>query len=297
MTASRTRQRAVRGLVLLASVVAALSAAASAAADAMSSSRAARRQAAAAVPLDRLAASERQACEKCLRSSTLYRRMPPATVSCDAALLDFVLERPEVLVDVWRVLGISRLAIDPAGPARWRLADGYGTVGVVRLVHRERHAGGGLFVYAGRGGYSGPLAPQDLTGSCVVIVRHLPAGIDAAGHERHEVCIDAFLDVDGLGLELVTRALQPLIVHSAAANIREIAVFVSQFTAAAERNPAAVARLAARMGRTPPEDRRTLVALAAGIDVEPEGDATEDVQAALAARWLPADQVDAPHRR
>jgi hypothetical protein len=265
--------------------------------DAVSPNRAARLQAAAAVPLDRLPASEQRACEQCLAASTLHRRLPPATVSCDGGFLEFVLERPEVLVDVWRVLGISRLSIDPTGPGRWRLADGYGTVGSVRLVHRERRADGGLFVYLGRGGYSGPLAPHDLTGSCVVIVRHAPAGVDAAGRERHEVRIDAFLDVDGLGLELVTRALQPLIVHSAAANLREIALFISQFAAAAERNPAAIARLASRMTRTSPEDRRTLVALASGIDAEPAGDATEDVQATLAARWLPVEPADAPRRR
>jgi hypothetical protein len=296
MTASRIRHCAAWGLVIIASA-AARAAAAPLPADAVFSSQAARRQAAAAVPLDRLAASERRACEKCLHASTLHRRLPPATVSCDAAFLDFVLERPEVLVDVWRVLGISRLAIDPTGPGRWRLADGYGTVGSVRLVHRERRAEGGLVVYLGRGGYAGSLAPHELTGSCVVIVRHAPAGVDAAGRERHEVRIDAFLDVDGIGLELVARALQPLIVHSAAANLREIALFVSQFAVAAERNPAAVARLAARMSRTSPDDRRTLVTLAAGIDAVPEGDATEDVQATLAARWLPVEQVDATGRR
>jgi hypothetical protein len=299
MTATRTRLRASRGTwgFLIVAWLAGAVSAAPPSTTAEAPGHADRRQAAAAVPLDRLETAEREACAKCLRAATLYRRLPPATVACDAEFLDFVLERPEVLVDVWRVLGISRLTLDPLGPDRWRLADGYGTVGSVRLVHRERQGDGGLFVYLGRGGYSGPLTPQPLTGSCVVIVRHAPVAIDANGGARHEVRIDAFLDVDGLGLELVTRALQPLIVHSAAANLREIAVFVSQFARAAERNPAAVARLTSRMSRTSPEDRRTLVALAAGIETEPEGDATEDVQATLAARWLPVDQVDAPRRR
>lgn len=296
MTAPAMCRRAAWGLAIVASAAAHATAAPAPAED-LSASRGARRQAAAAVPLERLAASERRACEKCLQGSTLHRRLPSATVSCDAAFLEFVLARPEVIVDLWRVLGISRLAIDPAGPGRWRLADGYGTVGSVKLVHHERREAGGLFVYLGRGGYAGPLAPHELTGSCVVIVRHEAAGADADGRERHEVTIDAFLDVDGIGLELVTRALQPLIVHSAAANLREIALFVSQFAAATERNPAAVARLASRMSRTAPEDRRTLVALAAGIEAEPEGDATEDVQASLAARWLPAEQAAAPRRR
>jgi hypothetical protein len=260
------------------------------------SGRDARRRALAAVPLDRLPEADRRAVEKCLRSHTIHRRLPVETVTCDAELVDFVLTRPEVLVDVWRVLGISRLSLDPTGPRQWRLADGYGTVGTVRLLHHERWAAGGVLVFHGRGGYTGPLSPRDLTGSCLVIVRHAPAPADADGRPRQAVQIDAFLDVDGLGLELVTRALQPLIIHSAAANLHEIALFVSQFAAAAERNPAAVARLAGRMSRTAPEDRRALVELAAGNVADSASDEAEDVQASLAARWMPVEQLDALRR-
>ena len=187
--------------------------------------------------------------------------------------------------------GISRLSLDPTGPGQWRLADGYGTVGAVQLLHQERNDRGGLYLFHGRGGYSGPLSPRDLRGSCLLLVRHSRAAPAADGRPRQSVQIDAFLDVDGLGLEIVTRTLQPLIVRSAAANLHEIGLFVSQFAAAAERNPAGVARLADRMTRTAPEDRRTLVVLAGGsrgsaIRAGMPGD--DGVQAELAARWLPA---------
>jgi hypothetical protein len=262
--------------------------------DGGSSSREARQRAVEALPVDSMSDAGRHAVEECLRRTTLYRRLPTATIGCDAALLDFVLAKPETLVDVWRVLGISRLTLDPTGPGQWRLADGYGTAGSVRLLHRERNDRGGLYVFHGRGGYSGPLSPRDLSGSCVILVRYARAVPDDDGRPRQTVQIDAFLDVDGLGLEIVTRTLQPLIVRSAAANLHEIGLFVSQFAAAAARNPAGVARLADRMTRTTPEDRQALVALAGGSRATPmrDGGLGDDaVQAELAARWLPADEA------
>lgn len=259
-----------------------------------------RRRAAEVIPLDRLAAADRLLVEQTVERTTLHRRLPTASIACDSALLDFMLSKPEALVEVWRVLGISRLALDPVGPSQWRLADGYGTVGSVRLLHRERHERGGLHVFHGRGGYDGPLAPKRLTGSCVVVVRHTRAADAADGTPRQSVQIDAFLDVDGVGLELVTRTLQPLIVRSAAANLHEISLFISQFAAAAARNPAAVSRIADRMSRTPPADRAALVTLASRRHATPPrvaASSAEQVQAELAARWMSTEQLDALERR
>ncbi len=263
-------------------------------ADTGTSAREVRRQAEAALPLDRMPAATRAVVERQLRATALYRRLPVETVGCDPELLDFVLTKPDTLVDLWRVLGISRVALDPAGPGQWRLSDGWGTVGAVRLLHHERRGGGGLLVFHGRGGYAGPLSPRDLSGSCLVVVRHWPAAAATDGSPRQTVQVDAFLDVDGLGLEVVTRALQPLIVQSATANLHEISLFVSQFAAAAERNPAGVARLTARMSRTPGDDRTTLAALASGRRVAVAAGGDDEVGTALAARWLPADEHEAP---
>ncbi len=265
-----------------------------------SSSRETRQRAAASLPLERMGVDERRIAEQAVANTTLCRRLPTATMTCDAALLDFILSKPQTLVDVWRVLGISRLELDPSGPGRWRLSDGYGTVGAVRLLHRERTATGGLFVFHGRGAYDGPLSPKQLSGSCLVVVRYDSAPATTAGRPRQHVTIDAFLDVDGMGLEIVTRTLQPLIVRSAAANLHEISLFVTQFAAAAERHPAAVAGIADRMARTSPEDRATLVALASGRRSSPgmtHASITDDVQMDLAARWMTVDQLDIHERR
>ena len=85
-----------------------------------SSGREARRRAIESVPLAQMNAADRFIAQECLRQTTVYRRLPAATIQCSEPLLDFVLAKPETLVDLWRVLGISRLALDPAGAGRWR---------------------------------------------------------------------------------------------------------------------------------------------------------------------------------
>ena len=142
-----------------------------------------------------------------------------------------------------------------------------------------------------------------ISGSCIMLVRHAPATPDAEGRERHTVTIDAFLDMDGMGLEIVTRTLQPLIVRSAAANLHEICRFMSTLSAAAEENPDGIAQLAARLSRTEPADRESLTQIArtAARDaaaVRPVAMPADPqrVQAELAARWLPAEELDSLHR-
>jgi hypothetical protein len=237
------------------------------------------------IPAGRMSAAARETVDRAVRAATIRRSLAPAVVTCDAAFLDFALARPDVMVDLWRSLGISRLSLDPVAPGQWQLSDGYGTTGSVHLVHRERTATGGMCVFHARGGYSGPLSPRDLTGSCLVVVRYGGIGPDREGRERQQVEIDAFL--------------QPLIMRSASANLREICLFVSQLTTAAARNPTAMARLAERMPRTPAEDRRAFAALAGGRPPASAANAreAEDISDEIAGRWMPVEQLDATLRR
>jgi hypothetical protein len=270
--------------------------------DGGSSSREARRQAIEALPLKQMTEPQRRAVEQALRSTTLYRKLPVQTLTCDTDLFEFALDNPESIVDMWRVLGISRLVLDPAGPAQWRLADGYGTVGMLRLLHHARRGQQGTLVFHGRGAYSGPLAPKPLSGTCLLVVQHEPVAPAADGRQRQQIRIDAFLDVDGVGLEIVTRSLQPLIVRSAASNLHEICLFMSTLSEAAVENPEGIVHLASRLTRTDPEDRQSLakIARAAGKN-SPLAAATpadaERLQTELAARWLSTDELDQVHRR
>jgi len=293
-----------------ADVAADVAAGQSARSDSGSSSRESRRRAIEAFPLERIPEPQRKAIEPCLKAATLYRRLPVETIVCDAELLDFALAKPEAIVDIWRVLGISRLSLDPVGPRQWKLSDGYGTVGVLRLVHQERQGRGGLLVFHGRGAYTGPLSPKNLTGSCVLLVRHGPGMPAVDGRERQLVQIDTFLDMDGVGLEIVTRTLQPLIVRSAASNLHEICLFMATLSDSARTNPEGMAQLAGRLPQTAAADRQLLATIArraaqpagGGLPQVGRRDAADvaaanRLQTELASRWLTADELDRIQRQ
>lgn len=259
--------------------------------DGGSSSREAREAAIRSLPLERFAEADRRDVERVLRQPTLFRRLPAESFTCDRELLEFALSKPEVVVDVWRVLGISRLSLDPTGARSWRMSDGWGTEGTLRMVHHERTAEGGTVVLLGKGGYTGPLAPQPLTGSCVVLLRHERS----AAPDRHTMQVDAFLDADGIGLEVVTRTLQPLICRSSATNLHEICLFMSSLSSSAAENPEGVARLAGRLSKVDPADRKTLADMARRLGRQggpADPIATEKLPAKLASRWLPARQLE-----
>ncbi len=270
-----------------------------------SSSRHARRRAEEALPLQQMAESDQLAIQKSLQSTTLYRRLPVELFACDGDLLAFSLDKPEAIVDIWRLLGISRLSLDPTGPDQWQFSDGYGTVGQLRLAYREQRQNGGMLVFHGKGAYTGPLSPKNLTGGCVLMVRYREAEPTVDGRLRQAIQVDAFLDMDGIGLEIVTRTLQPLIARSAAANLHEICLFMASLSDAAASNPEGVARLADRLTRTVPIDRQALAAIAREtaqrqkyyrqkVQLELSSEPTpspEQLSIDLAARWLPADDL------
>jgi hypothetical protein len=167
---------------------------------------------------------------------------------------------------------------------------------MLRLLHRERTHAGGTMLLVGRGAYTGPLSPKPLTGNCLILLRHSPAAPTAEGRERHAVVIDAFLDMDGFGLEIVTRTLQPLIVRSAAWNVHEICEFVSELSNACEENPEGVARLAARLARTDEPIRGRMAAIARNVGrregvVAASADEADRLPLELASRWLPAEKL------
>jgi hypothetical protein len=299
----RCRRRLVPAFVCVVSVVTVASPAAAEApnVDAVepaSSSKRVRQEAVEALALESLSPQIAAEVRRCVEGTSIYRRLPEQEFACHPAILDFALEHPEGIVDIWRVLEISLLELDAAGPQQWRLADGYGTVGTLRVAGRRRHADGGTLLLFGRGAYTGMLTAKPLTGSCVVLLRYSRTPSSTA---RVRLRCDAFLDVDGFGLELVTRTLKPLIVSTAAWNMHEVCLFMAGLSQAAERNPEGIATLADRLTRIEPACRQRLAAAARDAAGSRQrtaaADDAEATRVELASRWMTTEQLENAARR
>jgi hypothetical protein len=206
-----------------------------------------------------------------INNVSVYRRLPTQSIDCDPDLFVFLVRNPEVIVDIWRVMGITNMTLDRSGPDRYRACDGQGTTGNVEFAYR----GDDLHVIYSEGMYDGPMYPTKLRGQCVMILK---SSYVRGSNGRVSVVnrLDAFLRIENLGAEIVAKTLQPLLGKTADHNFSETTSFVATLAHTAETNPSGVSRLAQRLRHVEPQIRQQFADLA----VRAADDATAD--AALA---------------
>src|SRR3984893_14739759 len=93
-----------------------LSAAAARAADQAggkaTNSRAARDEAVKSIPFDKLSGEMRTRVSTVINNISVYRRLPTQSIDCDPDLFVFLVRNPEVIVDIWRVMGITNMTLE-----------------------------------------------------------------------------------------------------------------------------------------------------------------------------------------
>lgn len=227
-----------------------------------SGDRSSREAASRAIPWRSLAPPDRREASDIVSGATLYRQLPTRLIDCDGDLFAYLVDHPEVVVDCWNVMGVSRLRLEPTGPNRYLASDAAGAQGDVRILHRS---GGSLgkgdvnepltMVILANGEYQTPPMPHALRGSSLMLLR-ADAVEEANGRSYVTTRLDSFLSFDQAGTKLVARTLKPLIMRTADQNFVETMKFVSIFNRTAETNPAGMARLSNHLQRTDEPTRR-----------------------------------------
>ena len=115
-------------------------------------SRAARQSALKAIPVDKLDADARQKVSSVLSNVTLFRRMPVQVIQCDPDLYLFLVEHPDVVVNMWEVMGVTQLALQATGPRHVRpeRRGRHPRAGRIPLLDHDTH-----LIYT-EGSYHGP---------------------------------------------------------------------------------------------------------------------------------------------
>lgn len=228
---------------------------------AATSSRAARNEATRAIPWKNIEPQYRRAAQKVVGDASIYRRLPTRVIDCDPALFTFLLQHPEVVIDVWRVMGISQVALEKLPNGVYRGSDSAGTVGTVRFIHTSwgENAENLSVIYAD-GAYDGKPFAKPLKAQSVILLRS-GSVLEANGRHYVTVRIDSFLKIEQMGVELVAKTVQPWISQTADRNFIETLTFVSNFSRTAEKNPQGMKRLATRLQSVDQPTRDELVAL------------------------------------
>ena len=210
----------------------------------------ARDEAIQSLPLPELTAETRRKLMAVCERPTLYRRLPQKTMVCDPHLYLFLVRNPEVVVNIWQLMGAASMAADRQGPFVWKGNDGAGTTCDVELVYGTDD----LHVIYSDGYYEGSLLKHKVTGRCVILLR---SGYSVGADRKPNVAsrLDMFLQIDNLAADVVARTLSPWVGKVADSNFHESCVFASKLSQTAEQNSAGVQRLAEKLTRIDPPVR------------------------------------------
>jgi hypothetical protein len=197
-----------------------------------------------AVPLNKLNEEAQRKVMSVLESPSIYRRMPTKSIDCDPEMFLFVIRNPEVITNIWELMGISQMVAERTGPYAWKGNDGQGTQSQLELVYGTDE----VHLLYGEGFYEGPLLKRKIAGRCVLLLR---SGYGLGADYRAQVTnrLDMFLAIDNVGAELLAKTLQPLVGSTADANFTESAKFISKLSKTAEDNPDGMPRLANKLNR------------------------------------------------
>jgi hypothetical protein len=225
------------------------------------STTSARNQALRSIPWTSLSEPHRRDVQYVVQNASIYRRLPTRVIDCDPDLFTFLLRHPDVVVDVWRLMGISRVSLERTSAEAFSGSDGAGTTGQVCYVFADWGAdASNLAVVYAEGAYDGKPFVTPLRAQTVLLLQSVTVQ-DANGRHHVSVRIDSFVHIDQVGVELLAKTVQPWINRMADQNFVETVRFIGTFSRTAERNPQGMERLAARLRGIDEPTRRELVKL------------------------------------
>jgi hypothetical protein len=206
-----------------------------------------------AIPFDELTNEVQEKLGRVVGRPSIFRRLPAQVIDCDPDLYVFLVRYPEITVNIWQLLDITKVQLKRTGPYSFEAADGAGTVSKVDLVYGRPD----LHVFYAEGYYEGPLFRHRLDGSSVLLLRSNFTQRD--GRVFVTCQLDTFIQLENGGLEVLAKTLQPVMGKTADYNFVETVKFVSQISAAAERNAPGMERLANRLNNVDPAVRESFI--------------------------------------
>jgi hypothetical protein len=225
------------------------------------SDRAAHDEAVRAIPWKQLGDPQRRKLQSVVQNASMYRRLPTRVIDCDPDLFTFLLQHPEVVVDVWQMMGVSRVTLHQVADQSYQADDGAGTTGSVAYLFADwRPEAKNLAIVYADGAYDGKPFLKPLRAQSVILLRS-GAVQETNGRNYVTVRVDSFVRIEQMGIELVAKTVQPWINKTADRNFIETLGFVSTFSQTAEKNPRGMQRLAAKLPTVDAPTRDELVQL------------------------------------
>jgi len=230
-----------------------------------STSRQARQEALKAIPFDKLDQAARNKVDSIINNTTIYRRLPMQVIDCDPNMYLFLVRHPEVVVDIWQLMGVTEISLTRTSDVAFNASDGVGTTGTVEFLYGDHQT----HLIFSEGSYSGPLTARPIRARCLLV---LQTGYIKQPNGRYYVSnrLDAFMDVDNVGLELLARTFQNVFGKTADSNFGETAFFISKLSRTAESNAEGIRQMATKLNTVDAATRAKFVKHAHDVEQRAE---------------------------
>jgi len=228
------------------------------------SAKSARLDALQSIPVEQLDDEARQKVKSVLANVSVFRRLPIRLTDCDPDLYLFLVEHPDVMVNIWQALKITKLQLSQLEDEIYQVSEPNGTVALTEFLHKSPE----LHLIYGEGTYEGPLFAQPVNGRCLMVLK---TGYVRETDGRYYITtrLDTFLNVQHAGADLLSRLCHPLVGRTADLNFVQSLSFLGSLSRTAETNSRGVQRLASKLENVRPQLRDRLSELAAEIAEQP----------------------------
>jgi hypothetical protein len=225
-------------------------------------SKSARQEALRAIPLENLPKQHRQQVQAVLEQATLYRRLPTCVVDCHPNMFTYMARNPEVMVAIWRELGVSQVQLQRISPNTFHLKDSAGTTGKLVLVEEQCEAGAqNRLIMLAEGSYESTPLSHPVKAQCVFLLRS--GSIKETNGRRYVAArLDSFIRIEGASLQWFAKVLHPWVGTTADRNFSDTLTFVGNLSKTAEVRPQAIGKLAGKLSEVSHTRQKQLVQLA-----------------------------------
>lgn len=207
-----------------------------------SSSKSLRKQTVNSIPLQALNAQAREKIVDILKKPSIYRQLPVTSINADPDYFRFLVRYPEVVVNIWQLMGITNMTTERTGPFTVTTNDGAGTVSQLELVYGTDN----LHIFFGEGSYEGPIFKRKLTGKCVLVLK-TESKFDEAGKPVATSQLDVFLKIENATAGLIAKTIQPIVGSTADHNFVESLKFVQRLNETTSKNGPGVQRMGKKL--------------------------------------------------
>lgn len=220
-------------------------------------SRRARENAVNAVPMQKLTREAQQKIRPILQRPSIYRCLPVTSIEIDPDYYLHLVRHPEVIINIWKLMGVTQMTIDRTGPYTMTTDDGVGTLGKVELLYGTNN----MHIYYCEGEYTGSLLAKKLRGKCVFVMR-TEYKLNDEGEKTATSQFDIFLKIDNATVGLIAKTLHPLIGSTADHNFVESINFLERLNETTVNNGPGVQGMAERLTTLTPEVKQKFVQVA-----------------------------------